>query len=86
MVYGHFLYDFMPIQPCLGLRRNNANLLEKCGQLVLLGLVPKTTRPLKNYYGVILWDLKHNKIPNTIDVWIINSFLHVSQVYTTFAN
>ena len=67
MFYGHILSDFIVIQPCFWLRRNNANLLRKCGQLVLLGLVPNTTEPFQNYYGGILWDLKHNNIPGTLN-------------------
>ena len=73
MFYGHFLSDFKPMQPCLGLKRNSANLLGKCGQLVL-GLVPNTTEPFQNYYGGIVWDLKHNKRPYTLNGRIINSF------------
>ena len=80
MFYGHFVYEFIPLQPYLGLRRNNANLLGKCGRLVLLGLVPNTTKPFQNYYGGILWDLKHNIIPQTLNGRIKKSFLHVTQV------
>ena len=58
--------------------RNNANLLGKSGQLVLLGLVPNTTKPFQNSYGGILRDLIHRKIPKTLNVLIINSFLHVT--------
>ena len=84
--YGNFVYDFKPLKACFVLRRNNANLLGKCGRLVLLGLVPKTTKNFQNYYGGILCDLKHTKIPHTLDGWIKNSFLHVTQVCTTLAN
>ena len=66
--------------------RENANLLGKCGQLVLLGLVPNTIEPFQNYYGGILWDLTHNKIPHTLNGIIRSSFLHVTQVCTTLAN
>ena len=67
VVYGHFVLEFIPLQPCLRLRRNNANLLGKCGCLVLLGLVPNTTKHLQNYYGGIILDLKHNNIPHTLN-------------------
>ena len=70
-----FLSNFRPLQPFFGSRRNNANLLGKCGQLVLVGLVPNTTKPY--YYGEILWDLTHNIIPYTLNGRIINSFLHL---------
>ena len=49
VIYVHFEYFFIPQNTCLGLRRNNANLLGKCGQLVLLGLVPNTTKPFQNF-------------------------------------
>ena len=74
VVYRHFLSDFRPLQPCFGLRRNNANLLGKCGRLVLLGLVPNTTKNFQNYYGGILWDLKNNIRPQTLNSRIRNSF------------
>ena len=68
MVYGHFVFELIPLQPCFRLRNNNANLLGKCGQLVLVGLVPNTIEPLQKYYGWIIWDLNHNKIPHTLNV------------------
>ena len=68
------LSDFVPMQPFLGLRRNNANLLGKCGQLVPIGLVPNTTETFQNYYGWIIMGFKHDKIPHTLNVIIINSF------------
>ena len=86
LVYGHFVSDFIPLQPCLVLRRNNANLLGKCGQLVLLGLVPNTTEPFQNSYGGILCDLTHTSWPHTLNGQIRNSFWHVTQVCTTLAN
>ena len=86
VVYGKFFYNFIPLQPCFGLRRNNAYLLGNCGQLVLLGLVPTTTETFQNYYGGIIFYLKHNKIPYTLNFQIINSFGHVTQVCTTLAN
>ena len=67
VVCGHFVPDFGPLQPCFGLRINYANLLRKCGQLVFLGLAPNTTEPFQNYYGWILWDLKHTRIPHTLN-------------------
>ena len=85
-VYGYFLPKFIPIQPCLGLRRNNSNLLGKCGRLVLLGFVPSTTKPLINFYGGIIWYVKHNNRPHTLNFIIINEFFHVTQLCTTLAN
>ena len=67
MVYGQFLSEFRCLKPCVGLMRESANLLRKCGQLVLLGLVPNTTEPFQNYYGGILWDLTHNNRHNTLN-------------------
>ena len=86
LFYRHFESKFRPLQPCLGLRTNNANLLGECGRLILLGLVPNTTKPLKNYYGRILLELKHTKIPQKLNGLSITSFLQVTQVCTTLAN
>ena len=86
MVYGHFLFYFIPLYHFFVLRGNIANLVGKCGQLVLLGLAPNTIEPLQNYYGGIKLDIKHNKRPHTLNGQIINSFLHVTQVYTTLVN
>ena len=86
MVYGHIVSNFRPLQPFFGLMINNANLLGKCGQLVLLGLVPNTTEPLQNYYGGILWDSKNCKRPHTLNCIIRNSFWNVTQVWTSLVN
>ena len=65
--YGYFVSKIRLMQPCFGLRRNSANLLGKSGQLVLLSLVPNTTKPFQNYYVEILWDLKHTNIPHKLN-------------------
>ena len=74
------------MKPFLGLWRNNANLLGKCGQVVLLGLVRNTTKNFQSFYGGIIWVLKHTKNPHKPNIRTINSFLHVTQVCTTLAN
>ena len=77
--FGTLLSEFIPLKPCFELWRNNINLRGKCHQLVLLGLIPKTTNNLRNYYGWKILDLKHNKITHTLNFWIINSFGYVTQ-------
>ena len=83
MNFEHFESDFNLLQLGLGLMRESASFLGKSSKLVFLCLAPNTTENLKINYGRKIWDLKHHKIPHTLNVQIIKLIL---TCYSILAN